>query len=133
MGWRDYAKTVVALVVAAVGALLTALGPGDMSLGDLSTKSWIEALVAVVGSAAAVHFVDNFVGVAGSIAKAVSAALTAGLGALLVAMSDESALGANVSQSEWLGVFLTAVLATGFVYQTTETESPNRLRLRLPA
>ncbi len=132
MGWRDYAKTAVALVVAAVGALLTALGPGDMSLGDLSTKSWIEALIAVVGSAAAVHLVDNFTGTAGGIAKAVSAALTAGLGALLVAMADESAAGANITQSEWLGVFLTAVLATGFVYQTTETNSPNRLRARLP-
>lgn len=132
MGWRDYAKTAVALVVAAVGALLTALGPGDMSLGDLSTKSWIEALIAVVGSAAAVHLVDNFTGTAGGIAKAVSAALTAGLGALLVAMADESAAGANITQSEWLGVFVTAVLATGFVYQTTESNSDSRLRGRLP-
>lgn len=132
MGWRDYAKTLVALAVAAAGALLTALGPGDMSLGDLSTKSWIEAAIAVVGSAAAVHLVDNFAGVAGGIAKAASAALTAGLGALLLAMADESAAGANITQSEWLGVFVTAVLATGFVYQTTETESPKRLRGRLP-
>jgi hypothetical protein len=132
MDWRDYAKTVVALVVAAAGALVTALGPGDMSLSDLSTKSWIEAAIAVVGSAAAVHLVDNFAGVAGSVAKAVSAALTAGLGALLLAMADESAGGAHITQSEWLGVFLTAVLATGFVYQTTESNSPQRLRGSLP-
>lgn len=132
MAWRDYAKTLVALVVATAGALLTALGPGDMSLADLSTKSWIEAAVAVVGSAAAVHLVDNFTGVAGGVAKAVSAALTAGLGALLLAMADESAGGANITQSEWLGVFVTAVFATGFVYQTTETESPKRLRASLP-
>lgn len=133
MGWRDYAKTLVALVVAAAGALVTAIGPGDMSLGDLSTKSWIEAIIAVVGSAAAVHLVDNLTGVAGSIAKAVSAAATAGLGALLLAMANESAQGASVTQSEWLGVFITAVLATGFVYQTTETNSPKRLRAKLPA
>lgn len=132
MGWRDYAKTLVALIIAAAGALLTALGPGNMNLGDLSTKSWIEAIIAVVGSAAAVHLVDNFVGVAGSVAKAVSAALTAGLGALLLAMADESAAGANITQAEWLGVFITAVMATGFVYQTTETASPKRLRVGLP-
>lgn len=132
MGWRDYAKTLVALVVAAAGALVTAIGPGDMSLSDLSTKSWIEAVLAVLGSAAAVHLVDNFVGVAGSVAKAVSAAATAGLGALLLAMANESAAGSNITQSEWLGVFITAALATGFVYQTTETDSPNRLRARLP-
>lgn len=132
MGWRDYAKTLVALVIAAAGALTTALGPGDMSLGDLSTKSWIEAVLAVLGSAALVHLVDNLVGVAGGIAKALSAAATAGLGALLLAMANESAGGANITQSEWLGVFITAVLATGFVYQTTETNSEKRLRLSLP-
>lgn len=132
MGWRDYAKTFFALLIAAAGALITALGPGDMNLGDLSTKSWIEAAIAVVGSAAAVHLIDNITGIAGSIAKAVAAALTAGLGALLLAMADESAAGANITQSEWLGVFVTAVLATGFVYQTTETNSPKRLHARLP-
>lgn len=132
MTWRDYAKTTVALLIAAAGALVTALGPGDMSLGDLSTKSWIEAALAVIGSAAAVHLVDNFAGVAGSIAKAVAAAATAGLGALLLAMADESAAGANITQSEWLGVFITAALATGFVYQTTETNSPKRVNARLP-
>jgi hypothetical protein len=58
--------------------------------------------------------------VAGGIAKAVAAAATAGLGALLLAMDDTSALGSTVSQAEWLGVFITAVLATGFVYQTSD-------------
>lgn len=132
MTWRDYAKTLVALVVAAAGALVTALGPGDMSLGDLSTKSWVEAIIAVLGSAVFVHALDNIPGGVGQVAKALAAAATAGLGAFLLAIADESAAGANVTQSEWLGVFITAVLATGFVYQTTESNSPKRLRFTIP-
>ena len=118
-----YAKAVVGLLVAAAGALVVALGPGNMNLGDLTGKTWVQVAVAVVGSGAAVWLVENVPGGLSGVAKAISAALTAGLGALLVAMADESAGGATITQAEWLTAFSAAAVATGLVYQATNKEA----------
>jgi len=113
-------KAVLAVVVAIIGAAATALGPGNLSVNDLSARAWLELAIAVLGSGALVALVTNIPGVAGGIAKAAMAALTAGFGALVLAMDEDSALGNKVTQAEWLGAVATAIVASGVVYAVTE-------------
>lgn len=113
----DYAKALVAVVVSAVGALIVALGPGNNTLDGLSTQSWLIAAATVLGSGALVYLVQNIHGVAGAVAKAALAFLTAGVASLVVALDD-----AVVTQSEWLIAFSAAVVATGLVYQAPGPE-----------
>lgn len=117
----EYAKAAATLAVAVGGALVTALTVGNVSLGDLSAKEWVTAGIAVITSAGFVHYLDNISGVAGSVAKAIAAAATSGLGALALAMADDSVGGQHVTQVEWIGAIVTAIVATGFVYQTTDS------------
>ena len=119
----DFGKALAGLLVAAAGALVVALGPGNLSLDDLSTRSWVEVLAAVLASAAGIHLISNIPGVAGGIAKAVWTAATAGVGALLLAMTADSAGGEAVTQAEWLGVFVVAITAAGVVYQVPEKKA----------
>jgi hypothetical protein len=112
-----YAKAVLAVVVAAAGALVTALGTG--STGDVSnidTKHWIIAALTVLGSGAMVAALSNIPGIAGGIAKTAIAFLTAGLGSLVIALNDN-----HITQLEWVTAFMAAVIATGLVYETTNT------------
>ena len=108
------AKAFVGVVVAFVGALITALGPGNESLGDLSTQTWLVVVGTTLGSGALVFIVDNIPGVMGSVAKAVYSALSAGVPALVAAFDD-----GVITQGEWLTAFSVAVAATGLVYQTS--------------
>lgn len=121
MDWlKKNAKGLATLVVAAVGALAVALGPGDLSLGDLDTRDWLEYAAAVLGSGAFVALLTNVHGVAGGIAKAAAAFFTAGIGSLILAMNPDSVGGEKITQAEYLGAFVVAALASGAVYQIAE-------------
>lgn len=113
-----YAKAVLAVVVSAIGALVVALGTtstGD--IGDIDTKSWLLAGAAVLGSGALVWLVQNIPSVAGGVAKAIVAFLSAGIASLVIALDDNL-----ISQAEWLTALSAAVAATGLVYQITNKD-----------
>lgn len=109
-----YAKAVIAVIVAAAGALAVGLGTGNAeTLGDLSAKTWLLAVISVLGSGGIVWLCEN--GPAAPAIKAVVGFLSAGIGSLVVALDD-----GVITQAEWLTAFAAAVVATGFVYQVTE-------------
>lgn len=112
----NYLKAFLAVVVSAAGALAVALGTGNTDIGDLDTKSWLVAALAVIGSGGVVWLTEN--GPAAPAIKAVMAFLSAGLGALVLALDDN-----HINQAEWLTAFSAAVLATGLVYQATNKET----------
>jgi hypothetical protein len=111
----EHLKAIAGAVVAFAVALGSALTVGDMNIGDLDGRAWLNVALATLGSGAFVWLVEN--SGAAPVAKAVTAAATAGIGALLLAMDEASAAGNVVTQAEWLGVFITAAVATGVVYQ----------------
>lgn len=109
----DKLKAVAALVMATLGALVTALGVGDdTSLANLDWKTWLVALGTIVGSGYLVYLVENVFGIAGGIAKAAQALLTTGIASLVVALDD-----GHVTQAEFLTAAMVAIAATGIVYQ----------------
>lgn len=109
----DKLKAVVALVMATLGALVTALGVGDdTSLGSLDWKTWLVAIGTIVGSGYLVYLVENVLGIAGGVAKAVQALLTTGIASLVVALDD-----GHITQAELLTAMMVAIAATGIVYQ----------------
>lgn len=107
-----YLKAFLAVVVSAAGAITVALGTGNTDFGDISTKSWLITLLAVLGSGGLVWYTEN--GPAAPIIKTVIAFLTAGIGSLVVALDDDV-----ITKAEYLTAFSAAVLATGLVYQAT--------------
>ena len=105
------AKAVIAVVVSAVGAIVTALGTSpEQSFHTLSTVQWLVAIGSVLGSGGIVWFVEN--GPAHTYIKTVVAFLSAGIASLVVALGDN-----HISQAEWLTAFAAAVVATGLVFQ----------------
>jgi len=117
-----YLKAIVAIVISAAGAVVTALGPGTgSSIGDIDTTHWLIALATVLGSGGLVWWVENVPGVAGNIIKTVLSFLSAGVASLIVALDDN-----QITQTEWLVAFIAAVTATGLVYQAKN--SPLRTR-----
>jgi hypothetical protein len=119
-----YGKALVGVIVSFLGALVVATTVADRNLGDLSTRDWVEAVGAAIGSGAAIWLVSNIPGVMGGVAKAVWAAATSGIASYLLATTPDSAQGVNVSSSEWLGIAIVVITATGFVYQEAGPESP---------
>lgn len=117
----NFLKALAAILVSAVGALVTGLAGfgSDASLSDLDAKTWLIAAGTVLGSGGLVWFVENVHGVAGGIIKTAVAFLTAGVGSLVVALDDSV-----ITQAEWLTAFSTAAVATGLVYQLTNSTSP---------
>lgn len=109
-----YLKAFLAIVVSAAGALVIALGTGNTDIGDLDTKSWLVAALAVLGSGGVVWLTEN--GPAAPAIKSVMAFLSAGIAALVLALDDN-----HITQAEWLTAFVAAVVATGFVYQAKNT------------
>jgi len=89
-----------------------ALGSGATDFGDISTKSWLVAALAVLGSGGMVWLAEN--GPGAPVIKAVMAFLSAGIGSLVIALDDDS-----ISQAERLTALSAAIVATGFVYQVT--------------
>jgi hypothetical protein len=121
----EHLKAIVGSIVAFAIALGTALTVGDMNLGDLDARAWLNVVLATLGSGAFIWLVEN--SGAAPVAKAVTAAATSGIGALLLAMDEESAGGKVVTQAEWLGVFVTAAIATGVVYQVRNERADKRV------
>lgn len=112
-----YLKAFLAIVVSAAGALVTALGTSpQQNLSHLDTKTWLVAVAAVLGSGGLVWFTQN--GPWHTYIKTVIAFLTAGIASLVVALSDNV-----ISQAEWLTAFGAAVVATGLVFQASNTPS----------
>jgi hypothetical protein len=105
-----YAKAIIATVVAALGALGIALGAGATDFEDISTKSWLIAALAVLGSGGLVWLTEN--GPAAPAIKAVIAFLSAGIGSLVLALDDDV-----LTRAEQLTALAAAIVATGFVYQ----------------
>lgn len=114
-----YQKAIVAVILSAAGALVVALGTGNTDFTDLSFKSWLIALLTVLGSGGLVYFAEN--GPAAPAIKAILAFLSAGIGSMVVALDDN-----HITQAEWLTAFSVAVVATGFVYQASESKPESR-------
>ena len=106
----QYAKAILATAVAALGALAVALGTGATDFTDISTKSWLIAALAVLGSGGIVWLTEN--GPAAPYVKAVMAFLSAGIGSLVLALDDDV-----ISRAEQLTAVAAAIIATGLVYQ----------------
>lgn len=108
-------KAVVAAVVSAAGALVTALGTSpQQSLSSLDTKTWLIGVGAVLGSGGIVYLTQN--GPAHPYIKTVVAFLSSGVASLIVALNDNV-----ITQAEWLTAFIAAVTATGLVYQAANS------------
>ena len=105
-----YIKALAAVVVAALGALVVALGTGATDFGDISTKNWLIALLAVLGSGGMVWLTEN--GPAAPAIKAIMAFASAGIGSLVLALDDDA-----LTRAEQLTALAAAVVASGFVYQ----------------
>lgn len=110
-----YAKAFLAVAVSAIGAVVVALGTGNTDVGDISAKNWLIAVLAVLGSGGLVWLTEN--GPAAPYIKAVMAFLSAGIGSLVLALDDDI-----ISQGEYLTAISAAIIATGFVYQVSNSE-----------
>jgi hypothetical protein len=115
-GW---VKAGIALVLAVLAALTTALGTGATDVGDIDTQTWLIALGTVLASGALVALVENIPGVAGGIMKAVIGAFGAGIAALVPAFDDRV-----VSQLELVTAVSAFVAALALVYEIPEPEPP---------
>lgn len=107
-------KAVVAIVISAAGALVTALGPGANTLSSIDGTHWLLAVGAVLGSGGLVWFTEN--GPWHTYIKTVIAFLSAGIASLVTALQDN-----QITQSEWIVAFVAAVTATGLVFQVSNT------------
>lgn len=106
----QYLKALLALVVSAIGAVVVALGTGATDFSDISTKSWLIAALAVLGSGGLVWLTEN--GPYAPTIKAVMAFFTAGIGSVVLALDDDV-----LTRAEQLTAFAAAIVATGFVFQ----------------
>jgi hypothetical protein len=111
---NPYLKAIAAVVVSALGAAAVALGTGDTDFGDISTKSWLVAVLAVLGSGGIVWLTEN--GPAAPAIKAVMAFLSAGIGSLVLALDDDV-----LTRAEQLTALAAAIVASGIVYQVTNS------------
>lgn len=109
-----YLKAFAAVVVAATGALVVALGTGNTDLGDISTQGWLIAGGAVLASGGLVWFTEN--GPAHQYIKAVVGGLAAAVASLTIALDDDVLTRAE--QVTALGAF---VVGLGIVYQLPNT------------
>lgn len=110
----QYAKALAACVVALIGSLVMALGPGE-GLGDLSLLDGLTAVLAVLGSSGIVWYVEN--GPAARYAKALVAFCTAGVASLVVALSDNM-----IDTAEMLTAVSVALVASGIVYRVPNAD-----------
>lgn len=110
-------KALAAVVVAALGALVVALGTGHTDFADIDTQSWLVAALAVLGSGGLVWFTEN--GPAAPAVKAVMAFLSGGIGTLVVALDDDV-----LTRAEQLTALSAAIVATGLVFQVSNNDPP---------
>lgn len=114
---HGYIKAGIALVLAILAALTTALGTGATDFGDIDTQTWLIALGTVLASGALVAIVENIPGVAGGIMKAVIGAFGAAIAALVPAFDDRV-----VTQLELLTALTAFVAALALVYEIPEPQ-----------
>lgn len=114
-------KALVGLVVVGASTLVGIMTVGNLTLGELSARDWLTAGAAVLAAPAGVALIDNLATGPAQVAKAAWMAATAGVGQLILYTTDDSAGGSAITQHEWLAVFVSAVVATGFVYQAPDT------------
>lgn len=108
---QEYVKAIVTLIAAAVAAVATAIGAGE--IGDLDGAAWVKIALVVLGGTAATWFVENVPGVAGGIIKAVIGASTAFLASLSAGYEVDGA----ISQGELLTAIGALLVALTAVYQ----------------
>src|SRR5688572_27027210 len=101
-----YLKAGLAVLVSAMGAVVVALGTGATDFEDISTKSWLIAALAVIGSGGMVWLTEN--GPAAPAIKAVMAFLSAGIGSVVLALDDDV-----LTRAEQLTALSAAIIATG--------------------
>jgi len=118
-----YLKALAAVVVAALGALVVALGTGASDFGDISTQSWLVAAGAVLASGGLVWFTENVPGVAGGVIKAVIGGLSAGVATATIALNDDV-----FTRAEQLTALSAFVVGLGIVYQVSNTSKPPSVR-----
>jgi hypothetical protein len=112
-----YAKAILATIVATIGALVTALGPGSHNLGDLTTQTWLVAVGSILSSGALVWWTEN--GPWHPYIKTVLASAGAFVTSLITAFND-----GVVTQGELLTAISAAIVATGLVMQAANTPAP---------
>ena len=108
-------KGLIALVMAILAALTTALATGATDVSDIDTQTWLIALGTVLASGALTAFVQNVPGVAGGVIKAFIGASGAFIAALVPAFDDRL-----VSQLEVVTALTAFVSALALVYQIPE-------------
>jgi len=108
---QEYVKAIVTLLAAAVAAVASGVGNGE--LGDLDGAAWVKIALVVLGGAAATWFVENVPGVAGGIIKAVLGASTAFLAVLSTGYEGDGV----ISQGELLSALAALLVALTAVYQ----------------
>lgn len=118
---HEYIKAGIALVVAIIAALTTAVGTGATDFSDIDTQTWLIALGTVLASGALVAFVENVDGLAGGIIKAVIGAFGAAIAALIPALDDRV-----LSTAEQLTAISAFVVGLSLVYQIPTPESETR-------
>lgn len=110
-----YLKALAAVVVAATGAVVVALGTGNTDFSDITAQGWLIAGGAVLASGALTWFTEN--GPAAPYIKAVIGGLTASVAALTVALDDHV-----LTRAEQLTAFSAFVVGLGIVYQLKNAE-----------
>src|SRR5262245_45632975 len=113
----EYLKALLAVLVAVLAALVTALGPGDTDFSDLDTQTWLVALGSVLASGALVAFVENVPGLAGGIIKAVVGASAAAVSSLIVGLDDHV-----LTRTEQVTALSAFVVGLSVVYQFANAE-----------
>lgn len=113
-----YIKAILAIVVSAAAALITALGTGNTDFGDISAQGWLIAAGAVLASGGLVWFTQNTK--AAPAIKTVMGFLSAGVATLVIALDDN-----HITQAEWITALSAAVVATGLVYQAKDPTLPD--------
>ena len=114
MSSEGYVKGAIALAVAVLAALTTAL-TGKTDIGDIDTRTWLIVLGTVLASGALTAFVTNVTGVAGGIIKAVVGAFGAAVTSLVAALDDQV-----LTQVEMITALSAFVVGLSLVYQIPE-------------
>jgi hypothetical protein len=112
-----YIKAVIALAMAILAALVTALGTGNTDFSDIDLQTWLIALGTVLASGALTYLVQNIQGVAGGIIKAVVAAFGAAIASLVTSLDDRVL--STVEQVTAISAFVGAL---ALVYQIPNAE-----------
>jgi hypothetical protein len=116
---KKYAKAILAIVIAAGGALFTAVSTGGGTFSSVDGKHWLVAAIAVLGSGGVTWLCAN--GPDHQYIKSVVAFLSAGFGAAVIALNDN-----HITQPEWITIAMASVVALAGVFQISNGLNFNR-------